>query len=372
MKIKILILIAAVALFSCNSGNEKPNSNNTVNNSGNNIVDNNKDTLTKENPLKLSIKESPNGKYKIGDEVEIKVEATSISPNDTLFIYINSKQVTALIKNNLSYKWNSSEGKLGTNHIEVRYSKENAKYKVSKKIILYSDIKPVQYGYKIKKVYKHDVAAYTQGLFYKNGLLYEATGLKGESTVRQVKFETGEVIKSFAIPTNVFGEGICYHKGKIIQISWEAERGFVYDFNTFNITDEFSYTGQGWGICSDGEKLYMTNGSNEISILDPETFNVVEKHEVYDDKKPIKYLNELEYINGEIYANIYNYEQIVRIDPKTGKVLAVINLKGILPMNDYTPQTDVLNGIAYDSQKKRLFVTGKKWPKLFEIELVKK
>ena len=281
-------------------------------------------------------------------------------------------QETVLRSENLVYKWNTKETKVGKNIIEVELNKNGKRFRKQKSILLYSDVMPENYTYKVVNVYKHDVKAYTQGLFYDNGFLYEATGLKGESTVRKVKLESGEVFQSFAISKEVFGEGIVLYKDKIIQLSWEAGRGFVYDFASFKLIDEFSYEGEGWGICTDGKYLYMSNGSHQIKVLEDQTYSKINTLEVYDHERPVRYLNEMEYINGYIYANIYQYERIVKVDPSTGKVIAYIDLSGILPMNDYTNKTDVLNGIAYDSSGDRMFVTGKNWPKLFEIKLVKK
>ncbi len=319
----------------------------------------------------IQLSKAENVEYRLGESLEIKLLPEKDHKADSVFIFANDKLLIEL-NNAESYTWDGTYAKTGTNTVEVDFYEAGEKTTVEKSIKILSDIKPDEYGFKVKNVYKHDVNAYTQGLFYKDGFMYEATGMKGESTIRKVKFETGEVLQSFAIPTDVFGEGIVLYDNKIIQISWRAERGFVYDFETFKLIDEFSYTGEGWGLCTDGKKIFMTNGSPVIQILDPNTYSVTETLEVCDDNGTVKLLNELEYINGEIYANIYQYEKIARIDPKTGKVLAYIELDGILPMNDWTARTDVLNGIAYDEKGKRLFVTGKYWPKLFEIELIKK
>jgi glutamine cyclotransferase len=322
--------------------------------------------------LKITISSPSNEKnYVIGDKISISVGVKNQNPDDSIVLLVNNKK-NIILKKDFTYIWETKSEKVGTNTVDVHYKSSKVNERQQKKIILYSDIKPKEYGYKIKNTYKHDVLAYTQGLFWYNGFLYEATGLEGESTVRKVKLETGDVVQSFAIPSDVFGEGIVLSDNRIIQITWQSGRGFVYDINTFKQIGEFSYAGEGWGITSDGEKLFMTNGTNQVHVLEKQSFSIIDELEVYDDKGPVKYLNELEYINGEIYANIYRYEKIVRIDPKTGKVLAYIDLGHILPMSDYTTQTDVLNGIAYDAAKKRLFVTGKLWPKLFEIELTEK
>ncbi len=333
----------------------------------------NKTVEAKENPLHLSFTEvGKDKKYLLGDKIKITGTIDSFAPADTLVLFINNKEAARLTNTNNVFEWDTQHAHTGKNKIELEIYTENKRYKKEKNITLYSDLVPEEYGYKVKNVYKHDVHAYTQGLFYHKGYFYEATGLKGQSTVRKVKPETGEVLQSFAIPKDIFGEGITLFKNKIIQLSWNSGRGFVYDFENFKQLDEFTYGGEGWGLCNDEKYLYMTNGSAEVKIIEPETYSVIDRFEVFDDKGSVKYLNELEYIDGYIFANIYQYEKIVKFDPKTGQVIANIDLSDILPMNDYKSDTDVLNGIAYDNANKRLFVTGKNWPKLFEIELVKK
>ena len=357
----LIILIYAVGCKSENKDNAQNNKNHTE-----------KIQNKEQNPLILTIEKPKNDNYVFGDNIKIDVKIKNDFNDDTVILSIDNKDIAKLTKNTPSFNWDTKTGHTGRNFIEIELNKNNQRFRKQQIITIFSNQTPEEYTYKIKNVYKHDVHAYTQGLFWHNGFLYEATGLKGESTVRKVKLETGEVMQSFAIPKDVFGEGITLYNNKIIQISWQAGRGFVYDINTFKHLDEFSYAGEGWGITNDDKNLYMTDGSSKVKVLEPETYSVIKTFEVYDNKGPVKYLNELEYINGYIYANIYQYEKIVKFDPHTGKVAAYIDLSHILPMNDYKPDTDVLNGIAYDKKNKRLFVTGKLWPKLFEIELVKK
>ncbi|NPA44590.1 MAG: glutaminyl-peptide cyclotransferase [Chlorobi bacterium] len=365
-RIALTIIIASIVfLASCKSEKKNEQKKDVVEN-------NNLNNIKKEkNPLILTITEQ-NKKSVFGDIISISISGSEISNEDTVTLLINDEEVAKLELNNSKYEWNTKNSKVGRNIIEVELNKNNKLFRKTKNIILLSDITPEEYTYKVKNVYKHDVNAYTQGLFYHDGFLYEATGLKGKSTIRKVKLETGEVIHGFAIPTDVFGEGIVLFDNKIIQISWQAGRGFVYDFETFKVIDEFSYAGEGWGICTDNKNLFMTNGSAEIKVLETQSYSTIKTLQAYDNEGAVIYLNELEYINGFIYANIYQYEKIVKIDPKTGKVLAYIDLNGILPMNDYTSKTDVLNGIAYDENTNRIFVTGKNWPKLFEVEFIKK
>jgi glutamine cyclotransferase len=218
--------------------------------------------------------------------------------------------------------------------------------------------------------YPHDGDAYTQGLVFHDGELYEGTGLYGHSSLRRVELETGSVLQIHELDDKYFGEGITIYDDRIIQLTWKEELGFLYNRESFEPIDDFSYSTEGWGITHDGIKLIMSDGSATLYFLDPVTFEETGSIEVTAAGQPIRRLNELEYINGEIFANIYLTDRIARIDPTTGNVIAWIDLIGILRLEDTTPQTDVLNGIAYDSDTDRLFVTGKKWQKLFEIELV--
>jgi glutaminyl-peptide cyclotransferase len=236
-----------------------------------------------------------------------------------------------------------------------------------------------EYGYDVVHAYPHDRNAFTEGLFYLNGFLYEATGLKGSSSVRKVKLETGEVLQNTELPEAYFGEGIIKWKDKMYQLTYTTEVGFIYDFATLKKTGEFPYKGQGWAFTTDGKQLYMdgTRAVNaeasdpEIRIWDPETLKETGVIKVTDEGRPVENLNELEWVKGEIYANIWQTDRIARIDPKTGHVVGWIDLTGILSPAE-RQGVDVLNGIAYDAEHDRLFVTGKQWPKLFEIKLVKK
>ncbi len=218
--------------------------------------------------------------------------------------------------------------------------------------------------------YPHDPGAFTQGLEYDHGTLLEGTGLNGRSTIRRVKLETGEVIKQFAIPEQHFGEGITLFNGRLFELTWKSQIAFVYDANTFAQKTSYPYSGEGWGLTHDGKNLIMSDGSSALRVLAPEDFHEVSRINVHEGDRPITDLNELEYIKGEIWANIWQTDRIVRISPKTGEVLGWIDLSGILPATERAG-ADVLNGIAWDSEHDRIFVTGKLWPKMFEIQVVK-
>ncbi len=227
------------------------------------------------------------------------------------------------------------------------------------------------YGYKVINVYPHDRSAFTEGLVYDEGVLYEGTGQYGRSTLRKVDLETGIVQEQISIPAEFFGEGIEVLEDSIVQLTWKSNVGLIYDKESLNETGNFTYQTDGWGITSDGTELIMSDGSNILYFLDPKTYQVQGQISVRDGKTAIRGINEMEYIRGEIYANIWPTSRIAIISPKTGIVRAWIDLKGLLPKSERAG-TDVLNGIAYDAKGDRLFVTGKYWPSLFEIDLVAK
>jgi glutamine cyclotransferase len=235
-----------------------------------------------------------------------------------------------------------------------------------------SDITPKKYGYSTKKDYPHNRKFYTQGLEFFNGFIYEGTGENGSSGLFKVNLNTGKTVLQHLLDKKYFGEGITILNDKIYQLTYRAQKGFVYNLNDFAVIDSFTYKSkEGWGLTNDGNHLIMSNGTHELIWLNPTDFSEVRKVQVANNQGIIAYLNELEYINGTIYANVYTTNLIVQIEPETGRVLSEINLEGILNM--YTNPTDTidyLNGIAYDAAGERLFVTGKWWPRLFEIELI--
>jgi glutamine cyclotransferase len=237
-------------------------------------------------------------------------------------------------------------------------------------MIIYSDEAPKRYGYKVVKSYPHNRDAFIQGLVYDNGLFFEGTGQQTGSSLREVELATGKVMRQHNLDPSLFGEGITLYRDHIYQVTWENKVGFVYDKSTFSLIKKIYYGTQGWGLTTINDRIVMSDGTNVLYLLEPESFTVVSRIEVYDDKEKIDSLNELEYINGEIWANIWMSDLIARIDPQSGKVNGYINLKGILPESERLSDTDVLNGIAYDKEGGRIFVTGKRWPKLYEIKII--
>jgi glutamine cyclotransferase len=225
-------------------------------------------------------------------------------------------------------------------------------------------------GYRVVHTYPHDSSAFTQGLVMIGGMLYEGTGLNGRSSVRAMDLATGRVIQSVEVPAQYFGEGLTDWGGNLVELTWKAQRGFVYDRFSMRLVRTFAYKGEGWGLTHDRQHLIMSDGTAVLRFLDPVTFQVVRTLSVSDGGRPVMELNELEYIHGEIYANVWQTDRIARISPQTGKVIAWIDLNGLLAADERTDGNAVLNGIAYDQKSDRVFVTGKLWPKLFEIKLV--
>jgi len=226
------------------------------------------------------------------------------------------------------------------------------------------------YGYEIINIYPHDVNAFTQGLVYENGVLYEGTGQRGYSSLRKVEIETGKVLQIYHLPDYFFGEGITIWKDKIVQLTYQSRQGIVYDKETFKPLSEFKYNTEGWGLTHNGKNLIMSDGSPTLIFLDPNSYEVVNKVAVYYNGSLLENINELEYINGKIFANVWMTDNIVIIDPESGQVESLIDLGGLMKKMQINRQIDVLNGIAYDAKNKRLFVTGKWWPNLFEIKLI--
>jgi glutamine cyclotransferase len=223
--------------------------------------------------------------------------------------------------------------------------------------------------YRIVNVYPHDPQAFTQGLIFRGGFLFESTGHRGRSTVRKVQLETGEVIAQNRLDSQYFGEGLTDSRGRLIQLTWQAGRAFVYDPATLQLQRTFDYRGEGWGLTATDDHLIMSDGSTQLRFFDPDTFAEVRGVVVRDAGRPVADLNELEAVKGEVYANVWHSDRVARIDPASGAVRGWIDLSGLLAAGEVSDPEAVLNGIAYDQAGDRLFVTGKLWPKLFEIRV---
>jgi glutamine cyclotransferase len=291
-------------------------------------------------------------------------------PIDSLVLKVNAHVAKSLGEFKKEITWDSSDDGLGNNQVSIHIFYPDKGYEVKRfQYEVWSDVKPRKIQYTVKKIYKHDPKAYTQGLVYENGYLYEGTGQWGASGLRKYDLSKEEVIQSLSLPRTIFGEGICIFEDKIIQLTWRSSKGFVYKKENFQQIKEFSYFTEGWGITYNGKNLIMSDGSHQLYFLDPEYFTEVGRVEVYDHEGPVDSLNELEYIQEKVFANVYGQEYIVVIDPGTGKVTGKLDLDEIVDEKYRGDFDHVLNGIAYHTNNNTLLVTGKLWPKLYEIDL---
>jgi glutaminyl-peptide cyclotransferase len=330
-------------------------------------------TSADDSGLRIIAMKSPeeNDDFKAGEKIEVVIVPSNPDRQPDSVIISFDGQISASLRSApWTYTIPSALTKItGRKSIKATaYINSKARTTLTRFVVILSNIVPKRYGYKVIHSYPHDKDAFTQGLYYDDGVLYEGTG-EGNSSLRKVDLESGKVLQQLNIASSLFGEGITLYDNRIYQVTWQSHVGFVYEKSTFKQINKIYYQTEGWGLTTINDKIVMSDGTNVIYFFEPEMFTVVSKIEVYDNEQKVDSLNELEYINGEIWANIWMTDIIVRIDPATGKVLGYVNLSGIL--ND--PQTDtkvnVLNGIAFDKAGNRIFVTGKNWPKLFEIKV---
>lgn len=293
-------------------------------------------------------------------------EAAANSRTDSVQVWVNGRlhKTVSSLPATIEIPATGIPGRLSIR--AVAFSSSSRPQTVTLFVSLLSDITPVIYRYRVVRSYPHDRRAYTQGLVYDNGFFYEGTGQQGESSLRKVEAETGKVVSQVNLDASFFGEGVALLDNRIYQLTWTTKVGFVYDRETFREINRIYYQTQGWGLTTMGDSLVMSDGTNVIWFLDAD-FNVLSSVEVWDNKGQVDNLNELEMIEGELWANIWQTDRIARIDPLTGKVLGYVEMGNILPREERSPETDVLNGIAWDAVNKRIFVTGKLWPKLYEI-----
>jgi glutamine cyclotransferase len=289
---------------------------------------------------------------------QVKVDSVQVWVGARLATTINSLPATAELE------MSGDPGRLSVR--AVAWSAVSKPQTVTLFINLLSDITPVTYRYRVVKAYPHDRRAYTQGLVYDGGFFYEGTGQQGESSLRKVDPETGKVLSQVNLDGSLFGEGVALLGDRIYQLTWTTRVGFVYEKETLRQISRIYYQTQGWGLATAGDSLVMSDGTNVLWYLDSD-FNVLSSVDVWDNKGIVDNLNELEMIDGELWANIWQTDRIARIDPATGKVLGYVELNNLLPREEREPGTDVLNGIAWDATGRRLFVTGKYWPRLYEI-----
>lgn len=315
-----------------------------------------------------------NAEYKLKDQIRVTIiPAGNEKSFDSVKVFFDGKAVAVLT----SAPWECSIGSAFTGFTgrksvkAVAYGKEKNQ-SVTRFVIIYSDIVPGRYSYKVIHIFPHDSEAFTQGLFYNNGLLYEGTGQESGSNLREVELETGKILRQHNLESSLFGEGITLYKDRIYEVTWRNKVGFVYNKSDFKVLNKIFFQTEGWGLTTINDRIVMSDGTNVLYFNEPEMFDPVSRIEVYDNEKKVDQLNELEYIEGEIWANIWQTDLIARIDPISGKVNSYIDFTALYPESKRREvNADVLNGIAYDAQGGRIFITGKRWPKLYEIQITK-
>ncbi|OFX85781.1 MAG: hypothetical protein A2W99_05585 [Bacteroidetes bacterium GWF2_33_16] len=306
--------------------------------------------------------------FSIGDNITIKIALKESDLTIDSLVVESEYHHNQLKKDELTFVWKTDKLNTGPNQLRIfAYSNGNHIDTYYLKLRFKSDIVPENLECRIINTYPHDIKSYTQGLIFEDGKMYEGTGQYGQSVLRKIDFETGKIIAELSIPSQHFGEGITAFGDKIIQLTWTSQVGFVYDKKSFKLLTTLQYSTQGWGLTTDGKRLIMSDGSSTIYFLDPEYFTQNGSIEVFDNNGPVKKLNELEFINGLVYANVYQTEEIIAFDPETGKVMKRIDCRKIVPDGFHGEEDNVLNGIAYDSKNGRIFVTGKRWPYLYEV-----
>jgi glutamine cyclotransferase len=356
-KFNLLLAIAAIMAVGCDKKNQQDNN--------------------------ISISPEAGTNYKAGDKVAVKARyPTDVKPDSVVYLVDSAKVGSLKDSTALSLKTDSMP--LGPRVITAKVYKGGKSQDISTNIVLLAAKAPVEYTYKVIKVFPHDTGCFTEGLVYQDGFLYESGGgylkppqgqeVTSQSSLRKVDLESGKVVQKVLLDSAVFGEGISIVGNKIIQLTYNEKIGYVYDKDTFKRLSTFTNNIgiEGWGMCFDGKKLYMDDKTNRVFFLDKDTYRQTGNIEVYDDKGPINEINELEYIDGKLYANVWQTNNIIVVDPKTGAVLEKIDLTNLYPQNKRSLTADVLNGIAYDAKGKRIFITGKKWPHLYQVEFVKK
>ena len=319
------------------------------------------------------IKPEMNQRFVRGSVIEIVIEEVNDTPViDSVIFFAQSVKIGKSIHVPFQCEWDSKGCRTGENKLRaVTYFSNKTSGSNFVSVTIVSDIEPVNLRYEIINTYPHDIQAYTQGLVYEDGYLYEGTGQYNKSSLRKVEIQTGEPVMILNLPGDIFGEGITIFNDRIFQLTYKSQVGFVYEKESFTRLQRVYYQNkEGWGLTTDGAWLIMSDGSNNIYFMDPVYFTEVDRIEVFDSEGPVTRLNELEYIKGRIFSNIYGTYEIVVIDPETGVVLGRMNFMGILSEKDRHSRLDVLNGIAYDPDNERIFITGKNWPKLFEIRLL--
>jgi glutamine cyclotransferase len=314
--------------------------------------------------------------YKAGDVVKVKVGLPADTKPDSV-VYMMEETRLGVAKDSSAISVKTDSIPLGIKLITAKVYQGGKSQDVTTNILLLAGKAPEAYSYKVEKTYPHDTSSYTEGLEYLDGIMYESTGDPGHSTIRKNNLETGKAIQLTKLGDQYFGEGLAVVGDKVVQLTYREKVGFVYDKSNLKLLKTFTNNVgvEGWGMCFDGKKLYMDDSTNKIWFLDKDTYRQIGSIEVCDDKAKIDSVNELEYINGKLYANVYQKDEILVINPKTGAVEQKIDMKNLYPESERPAGRDwgnnVLNGIAYDAATKRIFVTGKKWPKMYQVKFIK-
>ena len=311
---------------------------------------------------------STNNKIKIDDTINVSVDNKNKIKIDSIQFLLNKIEINS---NHILNNTNT-----GDKNIKAIIYHNNEETVINKKITVFSKISPKLYEYKIINEFPHDQEAYTQGLEFDGNDLYESTGLNGKSSLRKISFEKGEIKINVPLNESYFGEGITIINNKIIQLTWKSKIGFIYDKTKMKLKSSFEYSKsiEGWGLCNDGKNIYKSDGTNKIWKLDSNTYKELSFIEVYTNKSKLNKLNELEWVNGDIYANTYQFNKdvVVIINPSNGSVKGVIDFSGLKSKVNQHPKLNVLNGIAYNKKRKSFFVTGKNWNKIFEVLIIDK
>lgn len=345
----LIISILSLYFISCGDSDESANSLFSIE------VTQNSDKLTINKPLIIKLNSLKNW----------NIEAVTYSLQDQKIEDTEGKS---------EFEWDFKGKKVGQHILKADIQSKGKTYSLQSTVLLLPDKAPKVYSYKILETYPHDIEAFTQGLEFHGDYLYESTGLNGKSSLRKTDVETGEVLQKVDLKTEYFGEGLTIMNDKIYQLTWQNNLGIVYDLETLEQERTFSYnqSKEGWGICNDGEYLYKTDGSERIWKLDPESFNEIDYVQAYAHTGRVREINELEWVDGKIYANVWTRTGITIIDPETGIVEGVVDMRPLVKEVTQHANLDVLNGIAYRGEKNILYVTGKNWDKLFKIELIER
>ncbi|MFW5656742.1 MAG: glutaminyl-peptide cyclotransferase [Bacteroidota bacterium] len=317
------------------------------------------------------IQPSKDAVFTLGEQVDIELELKKSDLRPDSVVLLKDNERIRKFEDDLSLTWKSTNASLGQNRLRfLAYYGDSIKEPATVNVTMLSDIVPKELNYRLVNTFPHDEKAFIQGLIYDDGFLYESTGQYGKSSLRKIKPETGEIISILDIGSEFFGEGIAIYNDKIFQLTWKEQVGFIYDKTTFTQLQKIYYdTKEGWGLTFDGDQFILSDGTARLYFLEPEYFTQTDQIVVYDNKGMVTYLNELEYIHDMVFANIWGEDFIVVIDPATGKVLAKLNLSNLVPKNLRRNKDNVLNGIAYNAETGHLFVTGKYWPVLYEIDI---